>query len=314
MKFLHITTGDKDGIGLESAVKALCGIGERKNVQFFLWRDKETPAFLDTKFRELYSKFHVVQKTEISSQKIDKKISLVDMASSNTPLMWVRQAGQLCLENPDSTALATGPLSKIQIQKEGSSFKGHTDMLKEMTGCLDLFMCFLGEKFNVVLLTDHQPISKVKITSEVLDRCIQKTLLFRKKLSVEQKKKPVGVLGLNPHAGEEGILGDEEILIFQSVLKKYKKTEVLGPLTPDTAFDPNNWRKYSFYICAYHDQGLIPFKMIHSRKGVHTTLGLPFIRTSVDHGTAKDIFSQGKADSISMKKAIELALTLLNPQ
>ena len=311
MKCLHITTGDKDGIGLESAVKALCFIGERKDVQFFLWRDKTTPAFLDTKIRELYSKFHVVQKTEISSQKIDKKISLVDIASSDSPLMWVRQAGQLCLENPESTALATGPLSKTQIQKEGNSFKGHTDMLKEMTGCHDLFMCFLGEKFNVVLLTDHQPLSEVKITKDLLDRCIQKTLLFQRKLSVEQKKKPVGVLGLNPHAGEEGILGDEEILIFKSVLEKYKKTEVQGPLIPDTAFSPDHWKKYSFYLCAYHDQGLIPFKMIHSRKGVHTTLGLPFIRTSVDHGTAKDIFGQEKVDSTSMQKAIELALTLL---
>ena len=312
MKHIHITTGDKDGIGLESAVKALFSIRERKNVQFFLWRDKENPAFLEKKLRELYSKFCVIQKTEISSQKINKKIGLVDIASSNSPLMWVRQAGQLCLENKESTALATGPLSKTQIQKEGDSLKGHTDMLKEITGCRDLFMCFLGEEFNVVLLTDHQPLLEVKIKVDLLDRCLQKVLLFRDKLSLDKKKKPIGVLGLNPHAGEEGILGDEESLIFESVLNKYKKTEVLGPLTPDTAFSPDNWKKYSFYLCAYHDQGLIPFKMIHSRKGVHTTLGLPFIRTSVDHGTAKDIFGQDKADSTSMKKAIELALTLLD--
>ena len=312
MKYIHITTGDKDGIGLESTVKALCSIREIENVQFFLWRDKKTPDFLETKIRELYSKFRVIQKTEISSQKIDRKINLVDIISSDSPLAWVRQASQLCLKNQESTALATGPLSKIQIQKEGNSFKGHTDMLKEMTGCKDLFMCFLGEKFNVVLLTDHQPLSEVQITASLLDQCIQKILLFRDKFFADQKEKPIGVLGFNPHAGEEGILGNEEILIFKSVLKKYKKTEVLGPLTPDTAFDSENWKKYSFYLCAYHDQGLIPFKMMHAKKGVHTTLGLPFVRTSVDHGTAKDIFGQDKADSASMKKAIELAQLLLH--
>ena len=166
-------------------------------------------------------------------------------------------------------------------------------------------LCFLGEKFNVVLLTDHVPLKKVHVTSHQLISCMENVLLFQKQFF--KSKKPIGLLGINPHAGEHGILGTEEIGIFKPVLKKYN-TKIRGPLVPDIAFDQKNWKKFSFYICTYHDQGLIPFKMIHPHQGVHTTLGLPFIRTSPVHGTAEDIFGQNKANSQSMEQAISSAI------
>ena len=98
-------------------------------------------------------------------------------------------------------------------------------------------------------------------------------------------KKPLGVLGLNPHAGEEGLLGREEIEILKPTMARFSEEDLKGPLSPDAAFLKKNWSAYSFFIALYHDQGLIPFKMIHAHKGAAFSLGLPFIRTSVDHGT-----------------------------
>jgi 4-hydroxythreonine-4-phosphate dehydrogenase len=116
----------------------------------------------------------------------------------------------------------------------------------------------------------------------------------------------LAIVGVNPHAGEQGLLGDEEALLRQLL-----GADVRGPLVPDAAFLPANWGLYSVYVCPYHDQGLIPFKLVHGfDSGVHMTLGLPFIRTSVDHGTAKDIFGKNKARAGSMKDAITTAIRL----
>lgn len=301
MKQIHIVTGDVDGIGLEVSLKALKSIGVVKNIQFYLWRGPGKDLLLKKDFPFHVSK--VGQFCEVPSAQ------LVEICSSDSPVLWVKKASQLCLEDVKNRALVTAPLSKIQIKKDGFNFKGHTDLLKKLFGCPFLFMCFLGEKFNVVLLTDHEPLSQVKITPSLLKKGLEQTLLFRKKLSLTR---PIGVLGLNPHAGEEGLLGAEEQNIFSSVLNQYSKKDVKGPLVPDIAFQPQNWSQYSFYLCAYHDQGLIPFKMVHPQRGIQTTLGLPFVRTSVDHGTAKDIFGQNKASFLSMEKAIETALSFLN--
>jgi len=300
---IHVVTGDTDGIGLEVSLKALKSIGVKKNIQFCLWRSSMEGLSLGREFDSLFRISKVSQFCKIEN------VDLMDICSSDAPTIWVKKASQVCLKNVERSALVTAPLSKVQIRKDGFSFKGHTDLLKELSGCSFLFMCFLGEKFNVALLTDHQPLSTINITPALLQKGIEQTLLFRKKLSLT---KPIGVLGLNPHAGEEGILGNEEKSVFFNVLNQYDKKDVIGPLVPDTAFQPANWSKYSFYLCAYHDQGLIPFKMIHPQAGIQTTLGLPFARTSVDHGTAKDIFGQNKANSFSMKKAIETAISFLN--
>ena len=301
MKQIHITTGDVDGIGLEISLKALKSIGAVKNTQFYLWRNSKEYSFLEKDFP--YHVSRVNKFCEVSGTQ------LIEICSSDSPFLWVKKASQLCLQDKINRALVTAPLSKTQIKKDGFPFKGHTDLLKKLSENSFLFMCFLGNKFNVVLLTDHEPLSTVKITSSLLKKGIEQTLLFRKKLSLT---KPIGVLGFNPHAGEDGILGSEEKNIFSSVLNQYSDKDVRGPLVPDTAFQPQNWNQYSFYLCIYHDQGLIPFKMIHPQEGVQTTLGLPFVRTSVDHGTAKDIFGQNKASFLSMKRAIETALSFLN--
>jgi 4-hydroxythreonine-4-phosphate dehydrogenase len=122
-----------------------------------------------------------------------------------------------------------------------------------------------------------------------------------------RSRKPIALVGLNPHAGENGLLGSEE-LKWKGLLKS---KVVEGPLVPDAAFLPHQWKKYSVYVCPYHDQGLIPFKLVHGfDEGVHLTLGLPFVRTSVDHGTAKELFGKNIAKHGSMREALELAMKL----
>ena len=123
----------------------------------------------------------------------------------------------------------------------------------------------------------------------------------------------MALVGINPHAGEDGLIGNEELDVFLEAIKiaKSKKIPIEGPLVPDAAFLKENWSKFSVYICPYHDQGLIPFKLVHGHKsGVHITMGLPFIRTSVEHGTAKKLFGKNKAYYESMLEAIKWSIDL----
>jgi 4-hydroxy-L-threonine phosphate dehydrogenase PdxA len=119
------------------------------------------------------------------------------------------------------------------------------------------------------------------------------------------------VLGLNPHSGESGLIGKEEKSILIPTLRTIKDGSVVGPLVPDAAFRKENFSKFSVFVALYHDQGLIPFKLVHGGNGAHVTLGLPFVRTSVDHGTAKDIFGKNVAESTSMEHAIRLAAEMV---
>jgi len=196
----------------------------------------------------------------------------------------------------------TGPLSKLQMQQDGFSEIGHTPLLQRLSRAKNVYMVFLGKHFNVVLLSGHIPLREVTWTPESLDHCLDVCLRMRERLASHQSHQPIAVLGLNPHAGEEGLLGTEEIAL-RTQLKKWGN-KVIGPLVPDVAFLPTHWSRFAFYLCLYHDQALIPFKMMHEKSGIQVSGGLPFIRTSVSHGTAKDIFGKDQAEATSMKQAL----------
>lgn len=306
-----LTTGDHDGIGLEVTAKALHKIGPQKGVQFFLWRKDGISAkylkLIDEKF------------TRITVDDLDEALKiegpyLVDIASDLSPASWVEQTAKACLQKK-VTAMATAPLSKTSIKEAGFKDLGHTDILKRVSKVKSVHMGFVGEHFNVVLATGHLPIANITkhLSFSVVAEALLHANQVRKSLSSAQQKKPIGILGLNPHAGEEGLIGKEELLIFPNLksFAKEHKIPIEGPLVPDAAFFPQNWKKYSVYVSLYHDQGLIPFKMIHGQdSGVHISLGIPFVRTSVDHGTAKDIFGKNKANPSSMFDAIRWAIKL----
>lgn len=314
---IAITTGDADGIGLEITEKSLLKMGPQKGAHFLLWRSSVS---FPKSLRKLETRFDVVSFNSalkalsyfLSPEMTSRQ--LVEIVSEESPALWVQQTAIWCQEKKIN-GMVTGPLSKTEIRKAGLQDMGHTDILKRISKSHRVHMGFVGNKFNVVLTTAHIPLAKVSgslTTLEVLAG-IEAANSLRKTLPSAIQKRPIGVLGLNPHAGEEGLIGIEDQAVIQKALDEAKKAKipVSQPLVPDAAFLEENWKKYSVYLAMYHDQGLIPFKVIHGQKsGVHISLGIPFVRTSVDHGTAKDIFGKNKAIANSMQDAIQTCISL----
>ncbi len=309
-----ITTGDADGIGTEIAAKALAKLGPQSGVNFYLWRSPRCPASHLRRIDRAFKRITVSSWPEAHKLQPDSKNQLVDINSNLAPAMWVESAAQASFFG-HLDGMATAPISKTSIQAAGFKDIGHTDILKRVSKTDPVFMGFIGEKFNVVLATGHIGIEKTPdvLNARVLENAINAALELRDLLPKKFASKPVALLGFNPHAGEDGLIGNQETKIHFPLIKKLReqKIDVEGPLVPDSAFLQDNWSKYSVFVANYHDQGLIPFKMIHGQEtGVHVSMGLPFIRTSVDHGTAKNIFGKDKADPSSMRLAIEWAIKL----
>lgn len=301
MKRLLITTGDPDGIGLEVTTKALLKI-PRSSTQFVIWR---SPHVCQSDLSRLKKLRPLTIESSEDLKNVTLKSGLVEIVSTLPPARWVEDAARLCLQKK-ANALVTGPLSKSGIRLAGLKEKGHTGILARLAHRKDLFMGFYGSNFSVMLITDHLPLKDVSraLSKQRLKMAFRAAIEFKAKL---RSRKPIAWLGLNPHAGEDGLIGSDEKML-KSVFRSFD-----GPIVPDAAFLKKNWGKYSLFVCPYHDQGLIPFKMIHGfDEGVHLTLGLPFVRTSVDHGTAKDIYGKDMAQAGSMLSAILLALKWTN--
>jgi 4-hydroxythreonine-4-phosphate dehydrogenase len=210
--------------------------------------------------------------------------------------------------------LVTAPINKYNIQSEDFKFPGHTDYLdQELEG--NALMMMVQDNLRVGLLTDHVPLSEVSshLTEELITRKIE---TVRKSLiqdfSIVRPK--IAVLGLNPHAGDGGVIGKEDDLVLKPALKKIfdAGTMVFGPFSADGFFGSGQYEKYDAIVATYHDQGLIPFKTLSFGKGVNYTAGLNKIRTSPDHGTAYDIAGKDMADYNSFKEAVYLAIDIFH--
>lgn len=236
----------------------------------------------------------------------------VDGKAGEASLAYIREAVKAA-GSGRIDAVVTAPISKESTHLAGSKFPGHTEMLKELTGADEAVMMFEGGNFRVVLVTIHTALREVPklITKErvlsVID-ITHRTLVNQFKI----KNPKLVVCGLNPHAGESGAFGDEEIVHISPAIAEARKLGigVTGPLPTDTLFYYANQGKWDAVVAMYHDQGLIPFKMVSFNIGVNMTLGLPIIRTSPDHGTAFNIAWKGIADPSSMIAAVKLASRL----
>jgi 4-hydroxythreonine-4-phosphate dehydrogenase len=223
-------------------------------------------------------------------------------------------AATKALKDGEIDVLVTAPINKYNIQSEDFKFPGHTDYLnQELEG--DALMLMVQDNLRVGLLTDHIPINEVAshLTEELIFKKIEtinKTLI--QDFSINKPK--IAVLGLNPHCGDGGVIGNEDDTILRPALKKLfeKGTLVFGPFPADGFFGSNQYEKYDAVIAAYHDQGLIPFKTLSFGNGVNYTAGLNKVRTSPDHGTAYDIAGKNKADYNSFKEAVYLAIDVYN--
>lgn len=214
--------------------------------------------------------------------------------------------GVAALKAGNIQGLVTAPIHKKNIQGEAFKHSGHTPFLKEQFEVPDVVMLMVAENLKVALVTEHVPISDIKqhITKENIYRKLQ-ILNESLKRDFLISKPRIAVLGLNPHAGDEGLIGDEEETIIKPVIKdaKYKDILAFGPYSADAFFARGSHQKFDAVLAMYHDQGLIPFKSLAIGEGVNYTAGLPVVRTSPDHGTAFDIAGKGKADAASFMVA-----------
>jgi len=206
--------------------------------------------------------------------------------------------------------IATCPISKEALHSAGFDFPGHTEMLAHLTGCEDFTMMLAGKKLRVSLVTIHCPISEVPAamsTQHILK--VIRTTCTALRVDFGIKNPRIAVAGLNPHAGENQLFGSEELRAITPavILGRKEGIDLSGPFPPDTVFVKAAQGNFDAVICMYHDQGLIPFKLLHFDDGVNVTLGLPIVRTSVDHGTAYDIAGKGIANCDSLTAAVKLA-------
>ena len=213
-------------------------------------------------------------------------------------------------------AIVTGPVSKGLIEKSGCPFTGHTEYIAEKINERDPFMLMFSDEYRVLLATTHLPLASVVPALSVARLLATIETGHRAIKAIDGKPGKLVITGLDPHCGDEGAIGKFDIHVTSEAVAqgRRKGIDITGPLSADTLFMPEKWRQFSLAIVHYHDQGLIPFKMLAFDNGVNITLGLSVIRTSVDHGTAFDIAGKNKASHSSMVAALITAQKLFRNQ
>lgn len=315
MNKIVFTCGDINGIGPEIIIKTLNSITWKTFNTFYIVCPKN--VFIDTslKIRPKF-KFKFVRKFE---EDIDFQVHIIDMGnkqynygkptsiSGKTSFDSIKIACKLAIESKVD-AIVTAPISKHALNLAEINFPGHTEMLAEWTHSQDFVMTFLSPKMNAALLTIHRPLKDVPklITKSSVKKKIDVLIkMLKYDLLLEEPK--IAVLGLNPHAGEEGLIGTEEEKIIKPLLNTFKNKNISGPYSADAFFGSGKYKDYDLIIGMYHDQALIPFKLLNFGKGVNYTAGLPIVRTSPDHGVAFDIAGTGNADESSLIEAYTYA-------
>lgn len=308
---LAITTGEPAGIGPEVSVRAAWSstvpvalVGDRDLLLAEARRlglAAEPPAGV------------TIEHVPLAAPAVPGRL---DVRNSPYVLETLRRAHEMVVGGRAS-AVVTAPVQKSIIIESGEDFCGHTEFFQQLCGVSRVVMMLTSsprrDALKVALATTHLPLRDVAdaVTGELLDE----VLAILKRALVERYKIPhptIAVAGLNPHAGESGHMGREEIDVIIPAIERARTgdAEIVGPLPADTIFIPGKMEKWDAVLCMYHDQGLPVLKHVGFAEGVNTTLGLPYVRTSVDHGTALDIAGRGIADARSMTAALELAQTL----
>jgi 4-hydroxythreonine-4-phosphate dehydrogenase len=231
-----------------------------------------------------------------------------NIATGRAMAGYIEAAVRLTLQG-SLAGIVTCPITKKALHLAGYPFPGHTEMLAALSGTKQCLMMMAGSRLRVALATIHEPLSRVPdlITRANVSECIRITArALRTDFALAHPK--IAVAALNPHAGEQGMFGrEEQETIGPAINDCAGEAEVSGPWPPDTVFHRAAAGEFDAVVAMYHDQGLIPFKLLHFKDGVNVTLGLPMVRTSVDHGTAYDIAGQGRADCASLAAAFSLA-------
>lgn len=316
--YLGITMGDPAGVGPEISLKVLCNYPE------FL---KNTIIYGSLPILQYYhEKFNLsVPMTEISEPKefkegainvinvlplsfADFNVGEVSSIAGDAAYQYVEAAIKAAIAH-DIDAVVTAPLNKDALHKGGHNFDGHTEIFATLTGSKKYSMLLWCEKMSVVHVSTHCSLGEAvkRVTKARVLECIQLADDAMKQMGIAKPR--IAVAGLNPHSGEGGLFGMEEINEIEPAIKMALEEglDVTGPVPPDTVFLKTLKGQYDIVVAMYHDQGHIPMKVVAFDDGVNTTLGLPIIRTSVDHGTAFDIAGKGIANDKSMYWALYVA-------
>ena len=317
---LGISIGDINGVGIEVTIKALSDARVFKAFTPLIYGHSKALIF----YRKLLNleDFNFIQirnLDEIQHRKINS-INVMEDCPEVIPGVETFEAGRMALEALKAAVsdlkdgkiqgLVTAPLNKNNLNSEEFHFIGHTEYITQAVGAKDSLMMMVDESLRVGMVTGHLPLSKV--SQAITKQRIQlKTNIFLKSLETDFgiNKPKIAILGLNPHAGEDGLLGDEEEKIIKPAIRELRDQNkyVFGPYPADGFFGMMNQQKFDGVLAMYHDQGLIPFKSMAFSSGVNYTAGLPVIRTSPDHGTAYDIAGKNVADEGSMRAALLVA-------
>jgi 4-hydroxythreonine-4-phosphate dehydrogenase len=319
-----ISIGDVNGIGPEVIIKALRDSRMMNHITPVVFGSTKVLSFYRKMFK--IDDFHYSQlksPRDINPRKVNVvncwpemveiKVGMVTPEAGNCAYIALKEAVNY-LKEDHIDALVTAPINKKNIQQEDFKFVGHTDYLTEELGANDSLMLMVTEKLRVGVVTAHIPLREVgnELTRETFE---SKLKIFLKTLKGDFgiNKPKIAVMGLNPHAGEDGLLGTEEKDVIEPIIKEYREKGhlVFGPYPSDGFFGAGDYHKYDGILAMYHDQGLIPFKMLGFESGVNFTAGISKVRTSPDHGTAYSLAGKNAANPQSMRESIYLASNIV---
>lgn len=304
-KKVVITSGDPAGCGPLISLKAINAY-QPGNVEFFLIGDEKLLKKIPL-YRRLRRKITLIDAGTPAIEKLKKGIP--SKLSGKAALNYLYKALEL-IKKQNIRHLVTAPISKEAVQLNLAGFSGHTEFLAENFGIKNVVMMMVSKKIKTVLFTRHIPLREV--FSALMKRDILNTFLLVDKSLRKQfkiKKPKIAFASINPHAGVDTFLEKEEKKILEVISRL--KPRAYGPYPSDSLFTPKNLQQYDCVICAYHDQAMIPFKLLSMQDGVNLSLGLPIVRTSAAHGVAYDVIRSGKIPfHSSMLEAIKLAVKL----
>ncbi len=314
MSCFALTMGDPAGVGPEIIVDALCELGDEftSNVRVF-----GEPAILEraravSAHPKAQSLTIDLVETSVNTQ---FKPGIASAASGAASIAAIEAATRACIAG-QCAALITTPINKTALKLAGSSFPGHTEMLASLAGVPHVAMMFASERLNVILVTIHQSLRRAidSLNIESVARTIEFAHRARASLGLNDRAPRIAVAGLNPHASEDGLFGDEEATIIAPAIAACRADgiDATGPYPPDTIFMRARGGEFDIVVAMTHDQGLIPVKLEGIERAVNVTVGLPFLRASVDHGTAYDIAWQGKASSENLQYVMRWARKVIS--
>jgi len=322
-RIVAITMGDPAGVGPEITAKVLA---ERPDPRAVVVGDAgilaravrllDLPLEVNAIERPADARFDdgVIDVIAASELPDDLPFGRLDARAGDAAYRYVRRAVELALAD-EVHAIATAPLNKEAMHQAGHRYPGHTELLAELCGVEDYAMMLVGEDLRVVHVSTHVSLREAieRVTPEREGAVIRLADAAVRALGCEHPR--VAVAGLNPHAGENGLFGDEDAERIAPAVQAAKDDgiDASGPWPADTVFLAARQGRFDVVVVQYHDQGHIPIKLLGFDTGVNVTVGLPFFRTSVDHGTAFDIAGTGEADAGSLKAALELAAELARP-